>query len=76
MTCTHCSAVEQRGRYCVGCGKLMPPSPLPARRVRLAPRPPYPLPDDATQPVLRFRVTPRRPLAAEQLVEEQEPASA
>ena len=57
MTCTHCSAVEQRGRYCVGCGKLMPPSPLPARRVRLAPRH---LLDDDTQPVLRFRVDPRR----------------
>ena len=33
MTCAHCNAVEQRGRYCVGCGKLLPPSPLPARRV-------------------------------------------
>src|SRR4051812_2402792 len=31
MTCTHCNAVEQRGRYCVGCGKLLPPSPLPPR---------------------------------------------
>ncbi|HEY0125812.1 MAG TPA: hypothetical protein VGB58_01600 [Blastococcus sp.] len=57
MICTHCSAVEQRGRYCVGCGTLMPPSPLPARRVRLAPR--YLL-DDDTQPVLRFRANPRR----------------
>ena len=57
MICTHCSAVEQRGRYCVGCGTLMPPSPLPARRVRLAPR--YLL-DDDTQPVLRFRASPRR----------------
>ena len=57
MICTHCSAVEQRGRYCVGCGMLMPPSPLPARRVRLAPR--YLL-DDDTQPVLRFRANPRR----------------
>jgi hypothetical protein len=71
MTCTHCSAVEQRGRYCVGCGKLMPPSPLPARRIRVAARPPYPMPDDATQPVLRFRATPRRPMA-----EEPAPASA
>ena len=71
MTCAHCSAVEQRGRYCVGCGKLMPPSPLPARRIRVVARPPYPMPDDATQPVLRFRVTPRRPMA-----EEQAPASA
>lgn len=56
MTCTHCSAVEQRGRYCVGCGTLLPPSLLPARRVRLAPRR---LRDDDTQPVLRFRVNPR-----------------
>ncbi|SOD99421.1 hypothetical protein [Blastococcus haudaquaticus] len=56
MTCTNCSAVEQRGRYCVGCGKLLPPSSLPARRVRLAPRH---LADDDTQPVLRFRVSPR-----------------
>jgi hypothetical protein len=66
MTCSHCSAVEQRGRYCVGCGKLMPPSTLPARRIRLAPRPPYPLSDDATQPVLRFRIDPRRPMDQEQ----------
>jgi hypothetical protein len=58
-SCAHCNAVEQRGRYCVGCGKLMPPSSLPPRRVRLAPA--RPLLDDDTQPVLRFRVTPRRP---------------
>ena len=62
MTCSHCNAVEQHGRYCVGCGKLMPPSPLPVRRVRLAPRP---LANDDTQPVLRFRVRPRPPLRAE-----------
>ena len=62
MTCTHCNAVEQRGRYCVGCGKLMPPSPLPARRVRLAPRH---FRDDDTQPVLRFQIRPRVPLPAE-----------
>jgi hypothetical protein len=66
MTCSHCSAVEQRGRYCVGCGKLMPPSSLPPRRIRLAPRPSYPLPDDATQPVLRFPITPRTPMGDEQ----------
>jgi hypothetical protein len=59
MTCTHCSAVEQRGRYCVGCGKLLPPSPLPVRRPRLAPA--HLLSDD-TQPVLRFRVNPRLPV--------------
>jgi hypothetical protein len=68
MSCKHCGTVEQRGRYCVGCGKLMPPSLLAARRVRLAPRPPYQLPDDATQPVLRFRVSPRAPLPEEQAV--------
>lgn len=62
MSCAHCNAVEQRGRYCVGCGKLMPPSLLPARRVRLAPRPTL---DDDTQPVLRFRITPRKPLVGE-----------
>jgi hypothetical protein len=58
MSCAHCGTVEQRGRYCVGCGKSLPLSPLPARRVRLAPG--YLL-DDDTQPVLRFQVTPRRP---------------
>ena len=56
MTCTHCGAVQQRGRYCVGCGKLLPLSPLPARRPRVAPA--Y-LRDDDTQPVLRSRVSPR-----------------
>jgi hypothetical protein len=68
-SCAHCNAVEQRGRYCVGCGKLMPPSQVPPRMVRLAPRP---LENDDTQPVLRFRVTPRRPLVPQ----EQEPAAA
>ena len=62
MTCSHCDAVEQRGRYCVGCGKLLPPSPLPVRRVRLAPRS-----IEETQPVLRFRPTPRLPLPEEQI---------
>jgi hypothetical protein len=66
-SCAHCNAVEQRGRYCVGCGKLMPPSVLPARRVRLAPRP---LENDDTQPVLRLRVTPRPPVRAEQVAAE------
>jgi hypothetical protein len=64
MTCAHCTAVEQRGRYCVGCGKLMPPTLLPARPVRLAPRPAFN--DDDTQPVLRIRVAPRRPRLEEQ----------
>lgn len=57
-SCAHCDAVEQRGRYCVGCGKLMPPSPLPARRFRLAPAH---LDSDDTQPVLRLRHGAPRP---------------
>ncbi len=44
----------------------MPPSSLPVRRVRLAPRP---LENDDTQPVLRFRVTPRPPLRVETVPE-------
>jgi hypothetical protein len=62
MTCAHCNAVEQRGRYCVGCGRSLPPSAMPARRVRLAPRH---LLDDDTQPVLRFNVSPRPPVPSE-----------
>ena len=62
MNCAHCGALDQRGRYCIGCGKLVPPSPLPPRRVRLAPRPAYEVTDDMTQPVLRFDVRPRRPV--------------
>ena len=56
MTCSYCSAVEQRGRYCVGCGKPMPPSDVSPRRFPVAPRPAL---DDDTQPVLRFRVNGR-----------------
>jgi hypothetical protein len=70
MTCQHCNAVEQRGRYCVGCGKLLPPSLLPARRVRLAPQH---LQADDTQPVLRFRMTPR--ISAEALTDSEAPAA-
>ena len=62
MECTHCNAVEQRGRYCVGCGKLLPPAMLPVRR---RPRPHFR--DDDTQPVLRFRVSPRLPRVEEQV---------
>ncbi|MGY1827077.1 MULTISPECIES: hypothetical protein [unclassified Blastococcus] len=64
MTCAHCGAVHQRGRFCVGCGTTMPPSSLPPRPVRLAPRPPYEVTDDMTQPVLRFDVQQRRAPAA------------
>lgn len=58
MECSHCQAVAQRGRFCVGCGRTMPP-PVPAlRAVRLAPRPA--LADELTQPVLRLgNVVPR-----------------
>jgi hypothetical protein len=49
MTCAHCSAVEQRGRFCVGCGRRMPFVP-PARPVRVVPRRAM----DETQPVLRL----------------------
>jgi hypothetical protein len=51
MTCAHCSAVEQRGRFCVSCGRRMPPATIPARPVRVVPRPAS---DDETQPVLRL----------------------
>jgi len=62
MNCAHCGAVDQRGRFCIGCGTLVPPSGLPPRTVRLAPRPAYEITDDMTQPVLRFAVRPRRPV--------------
>jgi hypothetical protein len=63
-SCAHCNAVEQRGRYCVGCGKLMPPSQLPTRRVHLAAVFEN---DDDTQPVLRLRHgTPRPRVPQEQ----------
>jgi hypothetical protein len=59
MSCAHCGAVEQRGRFCVGCGKTMPPNLDTPRRIHLAARP-Y-LTDDMTQPVLRLRHAVPRP---------------
>ena len=59
MNCAHCGAVEQHGRFCVGCGKTMPPKLDTPRRIRLAARP-Y-LSDDMTQPVLRLRHAVPRP---------------
>jgi hypothetical protein len=50
MTCAHCSAVEQRGRFCVGCGRRMPASLAPVRPVRVVSRRAL----DDTQPVLRL----------------------
>ena len=63
-SCAHCNAVEQRGRYCVGCGRLMPPSQLPSRRVRLAAV--HLENDDDTQPVLRLRHAMPRPRVPQQ----------
>ena len=51
MTCAHCSAVEQRGRFCVGCGRRLPFAAPSARPVRVVARPAL---DDDTQPVLRL----------------------
>ena len=51
MTCEHCGGAEQRGRFCVGCGRRMPHAAMPARPVRVVPRPAH---DDDTQPVLRL----------------------
>jgi hypothetical protein len=59
MSCAHCGAVEQRGRFCVGCGTTMPPNLDTPRRIRVAARP-Y-LTDDMTQPVLRLRHAVPRP---------------
>ena len=67
MSCEHCGAVEQGGRFCVGCGKRMPPSLLPPRPVRGAARPAWPLDDADTQPVLRLAVHPRRAQPEESL---------
>ena len=47
-SCAHCGAGEQRGRFCVRCGRVVPPSPRPAVRPR------SPLADELTQPVLRL----------------------
>jgi hypothetical protein len=63
MTCAHCGAAEQRGRFCVGCGKTMPPTLDTARRIQAAVRP-Y-LTDDMTQPVLRLRHAVPRPRVAQ-----------
>ncbi len=40
MSCAHCTnqeapVVAVRSRFCVSCGRRLPPSPLPSRRVRL-----------------------------------------
>jgi hypothetical protein len=44
--CAKCGGARQQGRFCVGCGAVVPPSPPP--------RPRSPLADELTQPVLRL----------------------
>ena len=58
MNCAHCGAVEQRGRFCVGCGKTMPPKL--DTRAGSGRRPPD-VTEDMTQPVLRLRHAVPRP---------------
>ena len=45
-TCAKCGAARQQGRFCVGCGAAVRPSP--------ALRPRSPLAEELTQPVLRL----------------------
>jgi hypothetical protein len=52
MTCGQCSAAEQRGRFCVGCGRRMPFSYTPVKPIRVTPRRAM----DETQPVLRLGI--------------------
>ncbi len=64
MSCASCGAVEQHGRFCVRCGRTMPPQLDTPRRISLAARPYLADDDDMTQPVLRLRhavVRPRVP---------------
>ncbi len=61
MTCAHCSAVEQRGRFCVGCGRRLPFPVASARPMRVLPRRPL---DDDTQPVLRLGARAERAVPA------------
>ncbi len=43
--CAKCGAARQAGRFCVGCGAVLPVAPA---------RPRSPLADELTQPVLRL----------------------
>ena len=43
--CAKCGAARQAGRFCVGCGAVVPVAPA---------RPQSPLVDELTQPVLRL----------------------
>ena len=55
MTCPHCDAATQRGRFCVGCGRRLLP---PLQPMRPVPRR-APVDLDLTQPVLRLDRLPR-----------------
>jgi hypothetical protein len=55
MTCTHCDAETQRGRFCVGCGRRLLPQLQPMRPVPRRPQ----VDLDLTQPVLRLDRVPR-----------------
>jgi hypothetical protein len=55
MTCPHCDAATQRGRFCVGCGRRLLP---PLQPMRPVPRR-APVDLDLTQPVLRLDRVPR-----------------
>ncbi len=54
--CAKCGAARQQGRFCVGYGAVVPPSPFPST----SSRPRSPLADELTQPVLRLE-RPGRP---------------
>ena len=43
--CAKCGAARQQGRFCVGCGAVVPVPPVRSRS---------PLADELTQPVLRL----------------------
>jgi hypothetical protein len=53
MSCVHCDATYQRGRFCNRCGKLMPPTSHVERRTPLIRR--RTRDGDAHQPVGRGR---------------------
>ncbi|HST99072.1 MAG TPA: hypothetical protein VLJ85_15615 [Geodermatophilus sp.] len=46
--CAKCGAARQQGRFCVGCGAVVPVVPVATVRPR------SPLADELTQPVLRL----------------------
>jgi hypothetical protein len=51
MSCGQCGTPRRGGRFCVGCGRRIPPQVLAEA---IAPRPRSPHSDELTQPVLRL----------------------